>query len=155
MTTTQATIPSRDLFLKALLAFVSQRPVLDRRDYDAAGYRAEVRGVRQTLKDARALILELSFSGATAETIAGAFSAYSGRLSWKATESGVELDYTAGQDWSTEYRCAVCAVAAKALWDHYRETFAAKAHRGESPGDAIRRQFRTMFGRGLASRWFN
>lgn len=152
--TTQTTIPSRDLLLKALLVYASQRPGLDPRDYDAAGYRAESRSIQQDLKDARAMLLELKSSGASAETIAGAFGAYSGRLSWRAREGGVELEYTAGQYWPTEYRRAVCAVAAQALWDHYREAFAATRRPAESHGDAIRRQFRAMFGRGLASRWF-
>jgi hypothetical protein len=71
------------------------------------------------------------------------------------TETVWALDYCTGQYWPTEYRAAVCAVCASALWDYYREDFAKAANPGESPGDAIRRKFRRQFGAAMQRRWFD
>lgn len=84
------------------------------------------------------------------------------------------LDYCAGQYFPTEYRKAVCAVLAQALWGyfranlegkhdkvehagtmHERETFTVGGKSGLSWGDAIRATARRELSRGVASRWFN
>jgi hypothetical protein len=73
------------------------------------------------------------------------------------------LDYCTGQYWPTEYRRAVCAVMASALWEHTREHCMPKKkdgpggpalYDGKTAGDFIRARFRKEFGRGIASRWF-
>jgi hypothetical protein len=138
--------------LAALDTWIRQRPGLDYGNYgDVAAYRAEIRSIGRDLQDARELLRAVELSSMTAETLRGGFSAYSGRLSW----DGERLDYCTGQYWPTEYRRAVCAVLASALWDHYRDGFAASAKPGESAGDAIRRCFRREYGRRIAARWFD
>lgn len=150
--------------LALLDTWVRQRPGLDWRNYishgaDHAGraaYRAEVRGIGRDLADARALLAAVARSSVSAETLRAAFRAYSGRLSLTETEKGPRLDYCTGQYWPTEYRRAACAVLAAALWDHYREGYAAAAEKAGKPaGDFIRAQFRRQFGRGMQSRWFD
>ena len=81
------------------------------------------------------------------------------------------LDYCTGQYFPTEYRKAVCAVLASALWGYFRANIAesmtedgpdgqkyagpVKALRGMSYGDAIRATARRELSRGVARRWFN
>lgn len=142
---------SRNAILDALWAWIRQRPGLDFRDYgEVSSYRAELRSITQDLHDARTLLRAIELSSMTADTLKGGFRAYSGRLEWK----GGKVEYCTGQYWPTEYRRVVCAVAASALWDYHREDFAASAKGGESPGDAIRRNFKRLFGRRLQARWF-
>jgi hypothetical protein len=147
---------TRETIIDALYSFARQRPGLEFGNYgDVSAYRSEMRSITKDLHDARILLGALNRSSIDAETLKRAFSAYSGRLSIVETDKGVKLDYCTGQYWPTEYRRAVCAVAASALWDHYRDGFAASAKAGESPGDAIRRCFRFEFGRSIARRWFS
>jgi hypothetical protein len=150
-TDTTTDTAERAKILNALDRFARQRPGLDYGNYgDPVAYRAEVRAIGRDLTDARLLLAAVWRSSMTAEKLLGAFRAYAGRLSW----DGERLDYCTGQYWPTEYRRAVCAVLAAALWDYYREGFAASANPGESAGDAIRRCFRREFGRTMAARWF-
>lgn len=143
--------------LSLLDTWVRQRPGLEYGNYgDPTSYRAEVRGIGRDLADARALLAAVARSSVSAETLRAAFRAYSGRLSLTETEKGPRLDYCTGQYWPTEYRRAACAVLAAALWDHYREGYAAAAEKAGKPaGDFIRAQFRRQFGRGMQSRWFD
>ena len=70
-----------------------------------------------------------------------------------AIESAVEIDYCASQYWSTEYRKAVCAVLASALWNRKRVDMPDDT--GElSPGDWLRDQFRREYGVGISKRCF-
>lgn len=142
----------RDTIIDALRAWISQRPGLEFGNYgNIASYRAEVRNIGRDLSDARTLLRDVELSAVSADALKDAFQAYSGRLSW----DGTRLSYITGQYWPTEYRKAVCAVAAQALWDHYRDGFATTAKGKESDGDAIRRCFRERFGRRIARRWFD
>lgn len=142
--------------IKALRLFAAQRSGLEYGNYgDAKFYNAEKRQITRDLADAKQLIREVELSAMTAGQLIEGFSAYSGRLSVTADGESVRLDYTAGQYFPTEYRKAVCAVCASALWDHYREAYALSARPGESPGDAIRRAFRETLGKRLADRWFS
>lgn len=153
--------------IAALYRFVAQRPGLEFGNYgDVAAYRSELRGITKDLNHARQLIRAVELSSIDAEALKEAFkSAFSGRLSW----NGQSLEYCTGQYWPTEYRRAVCAVMASALWAHKRdhcmpegvlmhnsetgETL--KRYNGLRAGDFIRAKFRKEFGRGIASRWFN
>jgi len=138
----------------ALRAWIKQRPGLDYGNYasgynDAAGRRAyfkELREITRDLRDAKALLAAVGFEGGiTGDDLLAAFSAFSGRLSW----DGERLEYVTGQYWPTEYRAAVCAVAARALWEHRRK------HGGDADAHGMRRHFRERFGRWIQTRWLD
>ena len=148
--------PTKDQVISALSAFAAQRPGIEPGNYsDWRSYRAESRSVTRDLHDARYLLRQCELWGVSVEELRGAFRAFSGRLVPSVNEKGFCLDYCTGQYFPTEYRKAVCAVCAAALWDHFREDFAKSAKEGESAGDAIRRNFRRMFGARIARRWFD
>ena len=135
---------ARDHILGELAAFAATRPRLEYGNYgDIASYRAEVRSITKDLHHARALLTAVRLSGVTEAQLVTAFR--SGRLSW----DGSRLDYCAGQYYPTEYRRAVCAVLASALWDYYREDCLCDT------GDKIRAAARRNLPRAIASRWFN
>jgi len=140
----------------ALHVWIRQRPGLEPGNYisgwhDTEGrraYRAEVRSITRDLHDARALLAYVERNAIYAEDLTEAFrSAYSGRLSW----DGVRLDYCTGQYWPTEYRRAVCAVLASAIWYYWRDSMKPE---DTDKADKIRKTARLVFGRGIASRWF-
>jgi len=138
--------------IELLRAHVAQRSGIDYRNYgDRVSFMGDYRRILKDGKHARELIRAVELSSITENTLIDAFSAYSGRLT---LEDGA-LSYCAGQYFPTEYRAAACAVCAQALWNHYREDFAKCKRDGESDGSAIRRKFKTMFGRAIANRWFN
>ena len=143
--------------LTALDGFIRQRPGLEFGNYgDRKSYFSEMRCITRQRHDAELLICKVALSAMPADVLEGGFRAYSGRLTLTTKQDGsVALDYCTGQYFPTEYRVAVCAVCAAALWDWYRDDYAAAAKPGESPGDAIRRQFRREYGTRLASRWFD
>jgi hypothetical protein len=147
MTTTTTTTDERTAILNALRAWVAQRPGLEFGNYgDVAAYREEQRGIIRDKKQAEILLEAVKWrTSITADDLKAAFRAYSGRLSW----DGEKLDYCTGQYWPTEYRRAVCAVLAAALWDYAREVYPAKN------GVELRAYFKREFGRTIARRWFN
>ena len=149
--------PKRETILTALRNWIKQRPGLEFGNYgDVAAYRSEMRSITKDRHHAEYLLAAVERSSITAEGLMAAFRAYSGRLSITPNDDGsVRLDYCTGQYWPTEYRRAACAVLAASLWDYYRDDFASAAKPGESPGSAIRRQFKREFGRNIAARWFN
>lgn len=152
---------------------------------DVKNYRQELRGITKDLHHARQLLRAVELSSITGQELLAAFRAYSGRMTWKLicmnrfpapcadcgakqnrehydhckggqhTLEGHRLEYCTGQYWPTEYRRVVCAIAAQALWDHYREDFCTNKKANESDGDAIRRKFKQRYGRQIADRWFN
>jgi len=150
-THTAAAAPSpraaRDHILGELAAFAAARPRLEYGNYgDRAAYRAEVRGITKDLHHARALLTAVRLSGVTEAQLVTAFrGAFSGRLSW----DGSRLDYCTGQYYPTEYRKAVCAVLASALWAYYRDDCFCDT------GVKIRAAARRALPGAIASRWFN
>jgi hypothetical protein len=144
---------ARDNILHALAAFAATRPGLNPRDYardwrDTAGrkaYASEVRSITKDLHHARALLTAVRLSGITEAQLIEAFRAFGGRLSW----DGTRLDYCTGQYYPTEYRRAVCAVLASALWDYYRDDCCCDT------GDKILAAARRALPRAIVSRWFN
>lgn len=153
----------KQILLETLRAFARQRPGLEFANYgSASSYRSEARSIQRDLQDAETLLSAVGWRDSiTADDLLKAQSAYSGRLSIKETTPGrFELDYCTGQYWPTEYRKAVCAVLASALWDYARgntatpELAGGKAFRG-SPGDLIRSYFRREFGARMQKRWFD
>jgi hypothetical protein len=108
--------------LAALRKFVGQRPGLDFANYgDAAAYRAESRSITRDLNHAKTLLRKVE----TASGISGLnlIEATRGsRLKIVETLTGHKVEYCTGQYFPTEYRRAVAAVCAGALWDYIRET---------------------------------
>jgi hypothetical protein len=136
--------------LSALTGFASQRPGLEYCNYgDPVAYRAESRAITRDLHHVYTLLRRVQLAPSiTSAHLKEAFRAFSGRLSW----DGQRLDYTTGQYWPTEYRRAVCAVLASALWAYWRDN----APEGlDRPGDYLRAKARREFGRTIAGRWFN
>jgi hypothetical protein len=135
-----------------LRAFVAQRSGIEVGNYvspgcaDLDGWRAlqaDRRLIGQQGRDARALLAYAEASLMDFETLVRPLTG-AGRLSY---ENGA-LNYTAGQYWATEYRAAVCAALAAALWAYWNPDGLLK------PGQVRQAALRT-FGRGLAKRWFN
>jgi hypothetical protein len=139
----------KGMILASLSYFIAQRPRLEFGNYgDFPTYNAEKKSITRDLKHAKILIDRVSMSSMPVDVLKEAFkTAYSGRLSW----DGVELDYTAGQYWPTEYRKAVCAVCAQALWSWYGSDI---PYDIENRGDKIRYIFHRMFPRQIANKWF-
>lgn len=141
---------TKQQIIEALRAFAAQRSGLEFGNYgDWKAYRAEQRSITKDLHQARQLLRAVEWrESVTAEHLRQAFRAYSGRLSLIDTDTGgVRLEYCTGQYFPTEYRRAVCAVLASALWDWARPDY--------PTGDKLRAFFRREFGRGIASRWFD
>jgi hypothetical protein len=129
--------------IDALRKFIGARPGLEFANYgDAAAYRAEMRGITRDLGDARTLLRAVEWRGVTAEALLEA--ARGSRLTINADAS---LDYCTGQYYPTEYRRAVAAICARALWNHWRSP--------ATTGDTLRNTARREFGRGLAGRYFS
>jgi hypothetical protein len=134
-TQTNATTPAdpnaeRDHIIAMLRKFARQRPGLEFGNYgDWKAYRAEMRSITRDLQHAQTLLRRVELSSMPADTLRAAFRAYSGRLTLSKDESGRQvLSYCTGQYWPTEYRRAVCAVAASALWDWWRDHAMPAAH---------------------------
>lgn len=176
MTTTQtesAYIPpksaphmsERECILQALSGFISQRPGLDFGNYgDVSAYRSELRSIGRDLNQARTLLAAVSWrESITAEHLKAAMHrAYSGRLSWHPDKRG--LSYCTGQYWPTEYRRAVCAVLASALWGYFRNNMPTPdshdkdgnpRYNGKSAGEWLRWKAKREFGRAIGGRWFS
>lgn len=158
-------LTERECILNLLGAFMRQRSGLDWRNYgDAASYRAEQRSITRDLHHARTLLTAVRWrSSITADHLRAAFRAFSGRLSYDPAKR--RLDYCTGQYFPTEYRRAVCAVLAAALWDYARENMPdpdagtpehePRRYGGLSAGDWLRRYFHREFGRAISKRWFD
>jgi len=177
--------PRKQAICDALARWIKQRPGLEYGNYgNPTSYRAECRSIARDKREAETLLAAVRWrDGITADDlIKAAQGAYSGRLSIVARPCSPDrylfaIEYCTGQYWPTEYRRAVCAVLASALWEYTREKAMPvsddaqrfknneptqhqylwrNAYRGEwlSPGDWLRRHFRKEFGRGIASRWF-
>lgn len=134
------------MIVESLYAFIAKRPRLDYRDYsNAAGYRAGARVIARDLRDAQRLLraIERRPSITEADIREAARHAFSGRL--KITDDG-SIDYCVGQYWPTEYRAAVCAVCASALWNRMREDYP------DLDGHALRARFRKEYGAAFARR---
>jgi hypothetical protein len=168
---------TKDEIISLLHAFMEQRPGMEFANYgDVRSYRSESRSITRDLHDARTLLRAVSWrESITAENLAAAFRAFSGRLTLTERKGRPALDYCTGQYFPTEYRKAVCAVLASALWDYYRdecmpapigtmqsrgyetEAYPTPGKRGEvcSAGDWLRTTFKCEFGAHLARRYFD
>ena len=142
--------PEKAAILSALTGFAAGRPGLEYADYgDPVAYRAESRAITRDLHHVYTLLRRVQLAPSiTSAALKDAFRAFSGRLSW----DGSKLDYCPGQYFPTEYRRAVCAVLASALWGYWRENMPEGL---DSPGDYLREKARREFGRVIARRWFD
>lgn len=115
---------TKQQILEALSAFARQRSGIEFGNYgDVSAFRSEQRSITKDLHHARKLLAYVALRDSiTADMLREGFRAYSGRLTLKETARGVELSYCTGQYFPTEYRKAVCAVLAAALWDWMRTT---------------------------------
>lgn len=149
----------KEQILAGLRAFARQRSGMDCRNYgDYKSYRAESRQVTHDLADAELLLRAVAWRDSiTAEQLlAAARSAYSGRLNIEPQPDGrIRIEYCTGQYFPTEYRRAVCAVLASALWANVRDSIPNEGRDGKSPGELMRAYFRREFGRRLGSRYFD
>lgn len=162
----------------ALATWIRQRSGLSFGNYgDVTSYRSEMRGIAKDKRDAETLLQAVRWRDSiTGEKLIEASKhAFSGRLTFKVDKfwlvangdktvsAEVEIDYTTGQYWPTEYRKAAAAVLASALWEHARDAdngsgYAAgfKETSGREPdGNELRTVFRKEFGSALQRRWFN
>lgn len=179
--------PRKQAICDALARFIRQRPGLEFGNYgDVKAYRSELRSITKDRHHAETLLRAvMSHDSITADDlIRAAHDAYSGRLTITTDDDeqlqrhvtngdhfAARIDYVTGQYFPTEYRRAVCAVLASALWywtrghampeptntdgdgnrlypDHVNRSVV-------SAGDWLRAHFRREFGRGIASRWFS
>jgi hypothetical protein len=166
----------KQMVLDALSAFAEQRPGVEPGNHgDWKGYRSESRSITKDLHEARILLAAVRWRDSiTADHLIEASKrAYSGRLEiteYKAgtprksarrsvessyPEDTITIDYCTGQYFPTEFRKAVCAVLAYALWNYIRADIPNEGRDGKSPGDLIRATFRKEFGRHMQQRWFN
>jgi hypothetical protein len=171
--TARPVAPTKTELCQALRRWINQRPGLDPRNYDASGYRSDLRMITRQRADALQLLRAVELrESITAERILAALPSGS-RLSWDAEKR--RLDYVTGQYWCTEYRRAACAALSSILWAWVRETSMPKSSgktkrpmtfgdidgyrlpsgKLVSAGEWLRSHFRAEFGRGIASRWFN
>lgn len=177
--------PRKEAIIEALAKFVRQRPGLEYGNYgDRASYQSEMRSIARDKREAQTLLAAISWRDSITadDLIAAAEGAFSGRLTiipatgpspyGDADTREWDIGYCAGQYFPTEYRKAVAAVLASALWTYTREHAMPKVgtapcgsgkaeagmyfdgKRAVSAGDWLRAHFRKEFGRGLASRWF-
>lgn len=176
----------KEAICDALLAWINQRPGLEFANYgDVSSYRAEQRSIARDKQEALTLLAAVRWRDSITadDLIEASRHSFSGRLSIKFREvanksgpaGGAIVDYCTGQYWPTEYRRAVCAVLAGALWNWQRDKampapmsddgqgtrlyagFKAghKSPDAMSAGDYLRNTFKREFGKSLASRWFN
>ena len=143
----------KQAIIDALHTFANKRPQLEFNNYgDIKSYRAESRAITKDLHHARQLLraLELSQSITGEDIIRASEHAFSGRLSINVTDDGlVKLDYCTGQYFPTEYRKAVAAICASALWTFYRNQC------GYATADRIRQAAQRGLGRTIVRHYFN
>jgi hypothetical protein len=144
---------NKEFLLDALYVFINKRPQLEFNNYgDRQSYMRESRSITQDLHHARTLLraLRLSDSITADDIISASRSAFSGRLTINVTNDGlVNIDYCTGQYFPTEYRKAVAAICASALWTWYRDQC------GYATSDRIRQAAQRNLGRTIARHYFN
>ncbi len=158
--------------IDALRAFINKRPGMEFANYGCVStYRSESRSITKDLHHALRLLgdIELRDSITAQDIINASETAFAGRLSIHCDNGQVRIAYCVGQYFPTEYRKAVAAVCASALWDWKRDKGMPKGHlvhnsetgetferyNGLRAGDWLRQSFAREYGRTIASRWFN
>ena len=144
--------------LHALRTFAQKRPQLEYCNYgNPSSYLKESRAVTKDLHHARKLLRKVELSSITAQDIVNASNeAFSGRLTIIPANSYSDefrIEYCVGQYFATEYRKAICAVLARALWNHWRED--RKDGDIMTTGQQLRAIARSELGASLARAYFN
>lgn len=152
--------------LEALSKFSCQRAGLEFGNYgNIKSFRSEQRSITRDLHDVRRLMSAVTWRDSiTADDIIEASrSAYSGRLTIEENEAGeIRIEYCTGQYFPTEYRKAICAVLAYALWYHVRghcmpeptkDDDGYEEYDGMPAGDWLHRYFQRDLGRSIAQRY--
>jgi hypothetical protein len=143
----------KQAIIDALYTFAHKRPQLEFNNYgDVSAYRSESRAITKDLHHARHLLraLELSQSITAEDIIRASEHAFSGRLSINVTDDGlVSIDYCTGQYFPTEYRKAVAAICASALWTFYRNKC------NYATGERIRQAAKRDFNSSIVRNYFN
>lgn len=162
--------PRKERILGALHAFIRQRAGLEFGNYgDVRAYRAEQRSITRDRHIAEKLLAAVARRSISADDLIAATRAYSGRLTITEEGDKVRVNYCAGHYFPTEYRRAVCAVAAAALWDWTRDKAMPEPvssvdrmtgrdvdlYQGKTAGDWLRAHFRREFGASIARRFFD
>ena len=171
----------KQAIIDALGVFMRRRSGMEPGNYGSyTDYRQEQRSVTRDLHQARLLLREVELrDGITATDLKAAFRAYSGRLTCNDISARYDdgsiywrfsLGYCTGQYFPTEYRKAVCAVLAQALWDWKRDQcmppavitdgentyrYSPSDKNTVSAGDWLRASFKRDYGHAIASRWFD
>lgn len=156
METQAATAIDKTSAIALLRAFVAQRSGIDRRNYqtdwrDEEGRRAFNSDYRSILRDGRDARFLIGWAERI-DSITGAdiVRACRGRLEFYSGDDGrPRLSYTAGQYFAVEYRAAVCRAIASVIWEYLRGDGSVSR-----TADEIRAAARSLFGRGIASRYF-
>lgn len=151
--TEETRLTERELILAALSTFVRSRPGFEPANYGTrADYSRDVARATRQRNDALSMLKAISWrTSIDGDALKSAFSAFSGRLSWKLDALGRKgtLDYCTGQYYPTEFRAAVCAVLSQALWYYWRDQSTIPSAR-----EYILRKARAELPRGVYSRWF-
>jgi hypothetical protein len=163
----------KENLLTALRAFINQRAGLEFGNYrtgnhaeSARLYRSEQRSITTDRHDAETLLNAVAWRDSiTADNIVRASKrAFSGRLSLERGRvvkgkfepgkgDSFRVNYCTGQYFPTEYRKAVCAVLAQALWDYWRAEYC--DGRPEAEQISPRIVAHKELPRSVAARWFN
>lgn len=120
--------PRKEAICEALSKFIRQRPGLEFGNYGGVtSYRSECRDIARDKREAETLLAAVRWRDSISADalIQAAKHAYSGRLTIVAKSADpkhqlARIEYCTGQYFPTEYRKAVCAVLAAALWDYTR-----------------------------------
>lgn len=141
--------------LDKLEQFLNMRPGLEPENYggDISLYRQDYReNCYRPLQDGRKLIAAVRWRDITDEDIIRASrTAFSGRLE----VSHERIDYTPGQYGPAEFRHAVCAVLASALWNYFCRDWTGPLESGRELRDYVRRSLKHELGRGTVSRYID
>lgn len=116
--------------LTVLRAFARQRSGIEYGNYgDWEAFQSERRSITRDYAHADKLLSYVAWHDSiTADMILAAQRAFSGRLTITERSPGsFAVDYCTGQYFPTEYRKAVCAVLASAVWDWARDQCMPKA----------------------------
>ena len=144
--------------INALRTFAQKRPNLEYGNYgNPSSYLKESRAITRDLNHARKLLGKVERSSITAQDlIVASNEAFCGRLTIIPANSysdEFKIEYCVGQYFATEYRKAVCAVLARALWNHWRED--RKDGDLMTTGQQLRAIARSELGATLARAYFN
>lgn len=140
----------KEQMIAALRAFVNQRSGIEFGNYASGDWKhshkifmEDYRPILKYGRHARAMLAIVEQAQSITEAdLTEATSAYSGRLQFITRQDGaVDVDYTTGQYFPTEYRQAACAVLARAL----------RAYWGN---DSAYEKAKATLGRGIAQTWF-